>query len=59
MTKYIAHAVAEPVAHLGDALMGYTGEWVVVAAVFDQHNLGIWWTRNMVVRLVHGPVEPV
>jgi hypothetical protein len=59
VTKYVAQTTAEPVAHLDDALVRGAGGLIGVAAVFDQRDLGIRRTQDMVVRLVHGPVEPV
>jgi hypothetical protein len=55
---YVAHTVAEAVADVGDALVGGAAVPAVVAAVFDQRDIGIGRTQDMVVCLVDRAIEP-
>ena len=59
VAKDVAHAIAELVAHLGDALVGRAAIGAGVAAIFDQRDGGARRPKDVVEPFIDRPIEPI
>jgi hypothetical protein len=59
VAKNVAKAIAEAVAHFGDAFVGSAAIGTGVTAVFDERNGRVVGTENVVVGRIDWTIEPV